>query len=120
MSAPGCAAKNAATSAMSAGLNCAAIAFMTWFLRVPSFNAFNCASRYPARCDARLGMVSLTLTPLAPWHAPQTVAALALPASMSAACASGAQARTTDIASTLFIWFLPWLTAPARGWWLWQ
>src|SRR5881396_1845376 len=41
-------------------------------------------------------MVSLTLTPFAPWHAAQTVAALALPASMSAACANGATARTTD------------------------
>src|SRR6266705_745065 len=41
-------------------------------------------------------MVSLTLTPSAPWHAAHTVAALALPASISAACASGARARTTD------------------------
>src|SRR5438034_1020603 len=41
-------------------------------------------------------MASLTLTPFAPWHAAQTVAALALPASMSAACANGATARTTD------------------------
>src|SRR5207249_11180842 len=39
-------------------------------------------------------MVSLTLTPFAPWHAAQTVAALALPASISAACANGAMART--------------------------
>src|SRR6266446_4701423 len=41
-------------------------------------------------------MVSLTLTPFAPWHAAHTVAALALPASISAACANGATARTTD------------------------
>src|SRR5258707_798933 len=41
-------------------------------------------------------MVSLTLTPFAPWHAAQTVAALALPASISAARANGAAARTTD------------------------
>src|SRR5881396_3844722 len=41
-------------------------------------------------------MVSLTLTPFAPWHAAHTVAALALPASISAACANGATARTKD------------------------
>src|SRR3954451_19390032 len=35
-------------------------------------------------------MVSLTLTPFAPWHAAHTLAAFALPASISAACASGA------------------------------
>src|SRR4051812_25217074 len=43
-------------------------------------------------------MVSLTLTPLAPWQAAHTPAALALPASMSAACASGAM-RTSAIPS---------------------
>src|SRR2546427_1437816 len=48
-------------------------------------------------------MVSLTLWPLAPWHAAHTVAALALPASISAACANGATARTTDNPSTLFM-----------------
>src|SRR5256885_13179477 len=41
-------------------------------------------------------MVSLTLWPLAPWHAAHTVVALSLPASISAACANGATARTTD------------------------
>src|SRR6266581_8820609 len=41
-------------------------------------------------------MVSLTLTPFAPWHAAHTVVALALPASISAACANGATARKTD------------------------
>src|SRR2546426_4546444 len=41
-------------------------------------------------------MVSLTLTPPAPWQAAHTVATFALPASMSAACASGAIIRTTD------------------------
>src|SRR5258708_10222657 len=41
-------------------------------------------------------MVSLTLTPFAPWHAAHTVAALALPASISAACANGATARARD------------------------
>src|SRR6266853_1726799 len=51
-------------------------------------------------------MVSLTLTPFAPWHAAQTVAALALPASMSAACANGATARTTDNASIFFMGLL--------------
>ncbi len=42
---PGSDAKYAATSAMSAGLNCAAIAFITWLLREPSFSALSCASR---------------------------------------------------------------------------
>src|SRR5881409_2428278 len=51
-------------------------------------------------------MVSLTLTPFAPWHAAQTVAALALPASMSAACANGATARTTDNPSIFFMGLL--------------
>src|SRR5712692_1099740 len=51
-------------------------------------------------------MVSLTLTPFAPWHAAHTVAALALPASISAACANGATARTTDNPSTFFMGLL--------------
>src|SRR5260221_493454 len=51
-------------------------------------------------------MVSLTLTPFAPWHAAQTVAALALPASISAACANGATARTTDNARIFFMGLL--------------
>src|SRR6267378_3283686 len=41
-------------------------------------------------------MVSLTLWPFAPWHAAHTVATLALPASISAACANGATPRRTD------------------------
>src|SRR5438876_9728766 len=52
-------------------------------------------------------MVSLTLTPFAPWHAAHTVAALALPASMSAACANGATARTTDNPRIFFMGLLP-------------
>src|SRR5437016_8191202 len=52
-------------------------------------------------------MVSLTLWPLAPWHAAHTVAALALPASISAACANGATARTTDNPSAFFMGLLP-------------
>src|SRR5258706_5741288 len=51
-------------------------------------------------------MVSLTLWPLAPWHAAHTVAALALPASRSAACANGAMARTTDNPSIFFMGLL--------------
>src|SRR5882762_5091754 len=51
-------------------------------------------------------MVSLTLTPFAPWHAAQTVAALALPASISAACANGATARTTDNPRIFFMGLL--------------
>src|SRR6267143_3146027 len=51
-------------------------------------------------------MVSLTLWPFAPWHAAHTVAALALPASISAACANGATARTTDNPSTFFMGLL--------------
>src|SRR6266513_6284393 len=51
-------------------------------------------------------MASLTLTPFAPWHAAQTVAALALPASISAACANGATARTTDKPSIFFMGLL--------------
>ena len=38
-----------------------------------------------ARCAARCGIVSLTLTPVAPWHAAQTSATFARPASMSGA-----------------------------------
>src|SRR6266851_2213439 len=51
-------------------------------------------------------MVSLTLWPFAPWHAAHTVAALALPASISAACANGATARATDNPSTFFMGLL--------------
>src|SRR5258706_4537896 len=51
-------------------------------------------------------MVSLTLWPFAPWHAAQTVAALALPASRSAACANGATATTTDNPSIFFMGLL--------------
>src|SRR5207342_448029 len=48
-------------------------------------------------------MVSLTLTPLAPWQAAQTVATLALPASMSgAAAASGAASRTAAESASCF------------------
>src|SRR5438309_1214847 len=65
-------------------------------------------------------MVSLTLTPFAPWHAAHTVAALALPASISAACASGATARTTDNPSIFFMgvllctWTQGYTSNPAR------
>src|SRR5207245_10695433 len=52
-------------------------------------------------------MVSLTLTPPAPWQAAHTVATFALPASMSAACASGATIRTTDNPSSFFMVLLP-------------
>src|SRR5204863_498596 len=52
-------------------------------------------------------MVSLTLTPPAPWQAAHTVATFALPASMSAACASGAIIRTTDNPSSFFMALLP-------------
>ena len=52
-----------------------------------------------------MGMVSLTLTPFAPWHAAHTVAALALPASISAACATGATARMMYNPSTFFTGF---------------
>src|SRR5882762_11257424 len=51
-------------------------------------------------------MVSLTLWPLAPWHAAHTVAALAFPASISAACANGATARIADNPSTFFMGLL--------------
>src|SRR5438552_5635549 len=51
-------------------------------------------------------MVSLTLWPFAPWQAAHTVAALALPASISAACANGATARTTDNPSIFFMGLL--------------
>src|SRR6266853_2039280 len=51
-------------------------------------------------------MVSLTLTPFAPWHAAQTVAALALPASISAACANGATARARDNPRIFFMGLL--------------
>src|SRR5205807_6704139 len=39
----------------------------------------------------------------APWQAAHTVVALSLPASMSAACANGATARTTDNPSIFFM-----------------
>src|SRR5712691_10975028 len=52
-------------------------------------------------------MLSLTLTPLAPWQAAHTVATFALPASRSAACASGASIRTTDNPSRFFMALLP-------------
>src|SRR5258707_3386758 len=58
-------------------------------------------------------MVSLTLTPFAPWHAAQTVAALAFPASISAACANGATARTRDNPSIFFMGLL--LCARTQG-----
>src|SRR5258707_3409509 len=51
-------------------------------------------------------MVWLTLWPFAPWHAAHTVAALAFPASISAACASGATATRTDNPSIFFIGLL--------------
>src|SRR5258708_30042390 len=47
-------------------------------------------------------MVSLTLTPLAPWHAPQTVATLALPASMSAAITLD-DIRTSTMGTMVFM-----------------
>jgi len=50
-----------------------------------------------------LGIVSLTLTPVAPWHAAQTVLTFALPASMSAACENGVSTRRHDIPSTIFM-----------------
>src|SRR5258706_12995626 len=100
VAAPGSDAKYAATFAMSSGESCAATATMVAAgafgdpaLREPSLNAFSWFSMYPARCAARFGMLSLTLTPAAPWHAPQTVATFALPASMSAAFTAGAGER---------------------------
>src|SRR6478672_2114660 len=42
-------------------------------------------------------MVSLTLTPAAPWHAPQTVATFAFPASMSAAFTAGTAKRSAAL-----------------------
>src|SRR5258706_11828223 len=58
-------------------------------------------------------MVSLTLWPLEPWHAAHTVAALAFPASRSAACANGATARTRDNPSIFFMGLL--LCARTQG-----
>src|SRR6267143_7173119 len=52
-------------------------------------------------------MVSLTLTPLSPWQAAHTMATFALPASMSAACTTGAIIRTTDNPSNFFMSLLP-------------
>src|SRR6266571_5268354 len=51
-------------------------------------------------------MVSLTLTPPAPWQAAHTVATFALPASISAASAAGAIANTTASPSS-FLMGLP-------------
>src|SRR5262245_12467123 len=45
-------------------------------------------------------MVSLTLTPLAPWQAAHTVATLAFPASTSAAWARGTAVSTRSIETT--------------------
>src|SRR5947207_10157280 len=65
-------------------------------------------------------MVSLTLWPLAPWQAAHTVVALSLPASISAACANGATARTTDNPSIFFMgpllctWTQGYTSNPAR------
>src|SRR3989454_4809640 len=59
-------------------------------------------------------MVSLTLTPPAPWQAAHTVATFALPASMSAACASGESIRTTDNPSSFFMALLPFETGHAN------
>ena len=54
-------------------------------------------------------MVSLTLTPLAPWQAAQTSSTFALPAAGSpcwaAACVAGASASTTDTAIVFFMRF---------------
>jgi hypothetical protein len=58
---------------------------------------------YPARCAARFGIVSLTLTPLAPWQAEHTCATLAFPASMSAALQIGAIPAATSRTSSRFI-----------------
>ena len=65
----GCEAKYAATLAISWALSW--ITFIILLvaprcLRVPSLNAFSCASIYAGRCAARLGIASLTLTPFAP------------------------------------------------------
>src|SRR5205085_10471107 len=99
---------------MSSALSCVAIAAMVAVglvgppgLRVPSLNALSCASMYAERCAARFGIVSLTLTPLAPWHAAHTCVALALPASISAAphigTSAGASAAATSKPSRCFI-----------------
>src|SRR3974390_3918278 len=56
-------------------------------LRVPSLKNLSCAAIYTARCPARLGTFSLTLTPVSPWHAAQTAEANRLPAIRSPACA---------------------------------
>src|SRR5687767_10581340 len=90
-------AKYAATLSMSAGDSCAAIAFMRGFLRAPDLKPVSWLPRYPAFWPARLGMAALTLTPLTPWQAAQTSLALALPASMSFAWASDAQASTAIV-----------------------
>src|SRR5262249_465843 len=59
-------------------------------------------------CAAKLGMVSLTLTPLAPWHATQTVSASCFPASTSAAYAGGTAAIKRKNPSAAFMAVLPW------------
>src|SRR5438874_11014145 len=51
-------------------------------------------------------MESLTLTPVGPWHAAHTVATFALPASISAPCATGATSRRKDIPSAFFMGLL--------------
>src|SRR5947207_9259889 len=51
-------------------------------------------------------MESLTLTPVDPWHAAQTVATFALPASISAPCTTGATNRKKDIPSAFFMGLL--------------
>src|SRR5882724_4710054 len=51
-------------------------------------------------------MESLTLTPVGPWHAAHTVATFALPASISAPCATGATSRRKDIPSAIFMGLL--------------
>src|SRR6185503_20244343 len=52
---------------------------------------------------ARFGMVSLTLTPFAPWQAAHTASTLALPAPISAARAAGAKARDSKITNAFFM-----------------
>src|SRR5262249_10293162 len=107
--APGWEAKYAATLAMSSALSCVATAVMVATVlagpprREPSLNAFSWFSMEAARCAARLGIASLTLTPFAPWHAAHTSAAFALPAStFGAACTAGTPRTTAASAASLF------------------
>jgi hypothetical protein len=51
-------------------------------------------------------MLSLTLTPLAPWQAAHTVSALAFPAATSAAPAQGATTSMADNAISFLMMFL--------------